>query len=169
MLEVGIFNPAFFELVAMTLCEPSSIGFDMADLEVMTHLPQVCVPLLKALATSPYKQRLEASLRKRISAQRLGVNTHTLYVNINLLCSALLEKTALLDCIVFVAYDGECVHGIITIFKMICICKGSMMAVKKGVLMCICKGSMMPVKQGVLMCICKGSMMAVKEGVLSLL
>ncbi|XP_031440254.1 DNA-dependent protein kinase catalytic subunit [Clupea harengus] len=69
LLEVGIFNPAFFELVAMTLCEPSSIGFDMADLEVMTHLPQVCVPLLKALATSPYKQRLEASLRKRISAQ----------------------------------------------------------------------------------------------------
>ncbi|XP_041924731.1 DNA-dependent protein kinase catalytic subunit isoform X1 [Alosa sapidissima] len=69
LLEDDIFNPAFFELVAMTVCEPSSIGFDMADLEVMTHLPQVCVSLLKALASSPYRQNLEASLRKRISAQ----------------------------------------------------------------------------------------------------
>ncbi|KAL2085629.1 hypothetical protein ACEWY4_018949 [Coilia grayii] len=69
LLEADIFNPAFFEVVAMTVSEPSSIGFDMADLEVMTHLPQVCVPLLKAMAPSPYRQSLEASLRKRISAQ----------------------------------------------------------------------------------------------------
>lgn len=56
--------------MALTVCEPSSIGFNMADLEVMKHLPEVCVPLLKALLVSPYREDLEDSLRKRISQQR---------------------------------------------------------------------------------------------------
>lgn len=56
--------------MALTVCEPSSIGFNMADLEVMKRLPEVCVPLLKALLVSPYREDLEDSLRKRISQQR---------------------------------------------------------------------------------------------------
>lgn len=53
----------------MTVCEPSSIGFNMADLEVMTRLPEVCVSLLKALAVTPYKTDLENAIRKKITAQ----------------------------------------------------------------------------------------------------
>ncbi|KAK6293153.1 hypothetical protein J4Q44_G00366540 [Coregonus suidteri] len=69
LLEKDLFDSAFLELVALTLCEPSSIGFNMADLEVMKRLPEVCVPLLKALLVSPYREDLEDSLRKRISQQ----------------------------------------------------------------------------------------------------
>uniref|UniRef100_A0A6Q2XXY4 DNA-dependent protein kinase catalytic subunit n=1 Tax=Esox lucius TaxID=8010 RepID=A0A6Q2XXY4_ESOLU len=69
LLEKDLFDSAFLELVALTVCEPSSIGFNMADLEVMKHLPEVCVPLLKALLASPYRDELEDSLRKRVSQQ----------------------------------------------------------------------------------------------------
>lgn len=53
----------------MTVCEPSSIGFNMADLEVMNRLPEVCVPLLKALAATPYRTELENAIRKKITTQ----------------------------------------------------------------------------------------------------
>ncbi|XP_066575742.1 DNA-dependent protein kinase catalytic subunit isoform X2 [Amia ocellicauda] len=66
-LEMEILNVHFFELVATTVCEPSSIGFNMADVEVMTNLPEVCVCILKALVKSPYKDQLEYSIRKRVS------------------------------------------------------------------------------------------------------
>ncbi|XP_030635503.1 DNA-dependent protein kinase catalytic subunit [Chanos chanos] len=69
MLEQDLFNNSFFELVAMTICEPPSIGFNMADLEVVSHLPKVCVELLKALVQTPYRTNLENSIRERISAQ----------------------------------------------------------------------------------------------------
>lgn len=52
------------------MCEPSSIGFNMADLEVMSQLPEVCVPLLKAFASTHYKAELESGIRKRITVQR---------------------------------------------------------------------------------------------------
>lgn len=52
------------------MCEPSSIGFNMADLEVMTQLPEVCAPLLKALVSTPYRTQLESGIRKRITVQR---------------------------------------------------------------------------------------------------
>ncbi|XP_060730052.1 DNA-dependent protein kinase catalytic subunit isoform X1 [Tachysurus vachellii] len=69
LLEKHFFNATFFILVSMTVCEPSSIGFNMADLEVMTRLPEVCVPLLKALAATPYRTDLENAIRKKITAQ----------------------------------------------------------------------------------------------------
>ncbi|KAI4886986.1 hypothetical protein NFI96_023481, partial [Prochilodus magdalenae] len=69
LLEKDIFNTSFFMLVTMTMCEPSTVGFNMADLEVMNRLPEVCVPLLKALVPTPYKADLQKSIRKKITAQ----------------------------------------------------------------------------------------------------
>lgn len=46
------------------------IGFNMADVEVMNNLPEVCVPLLKALLASSYRSRVESSLRTKISRKR---------------------------------------------------------------------------------------------------
>lgn len=69
LLEQDLFTATFFTLVGATVCEPSSVGFNMADLEVMTRLPEVCVPLLKALAVTPYKTDLENAVRKKITAQ----------------------------------------------------------------------------------------------------
>uniref|UniRef100_A0A3B5QIU8 DNA-dependent protein kinase catalytic subunit n=1 Tax=Xiphophorus maculatus TaxID=8083 RepID=A0A3B5QIU8_XIPMA len=62
-----VFCSVFFELTAAVVCEPSAVGFNMADVEVMRNLPEVCVPLLKALMASPYCGRLESSLRTKIS------------------------------------------------------------------------------------------------------
>uniref|UniRef100_A0AAR2IVV3 DNA-dependent protein kinase catalytic subunit n=1 Tax=Pygocentrus nattereri TaxID=42514 RepID=A0AAR2IVV3_PYGNA len=69
LLEKDIFNSSFFTLLTMTVCEPFVVGFNMADLEVMTRLPEVCVPLLKALVSTPYRTYLENSIRKKITAQ----------------------------------------------------------------------------------------------------
>ncbi|KAK7881228.1 hypothetical protein WMY93_029637 [Mugilogobius chulae] len=66
-LEQDLLSPVFFELMALVVCEPSSVGFNMADVEVMNNLPEVCVPLLKALMSSPYQTRVESSLRAKIS------------------------------------------------------------------------------------------------------
>uniref|UniRef100_A0A673C7H7 DNA-dependent protein kinase catalytic subunit n=1 Tax=Sphaeramia orbicularis TaxID=375764 RepID=A0A673C7H7_9TELE len=57
----------FQKLTALVVCKPSAVGFNMADVEVMKNLPEVCVPLLKALLASPYRSRLEGSLRTKIS------------------------------------------------------------------------------------------------------
>lgn len=54
----------------MVVCEPSAVGFNMADVEVMKNLPEVCVPLLKALLASPYCSCLESSLKTKISRKR---------------------------------------------------------------------------------------------------
>ncbi|KAM3592965.1 uncharacterized protein V6R79_002700 [Siganus canaliculatus] len=67
LLEQDIFVSAFFELTALVVCEPSKVGFNMADVEVMKNLPEVCVPLLKALLASPYRTRIESSLRMKIT------------------------------------------------------------------------------------------------------
>ncbi|XP_024136141.1 DNA-dependent protein kinase catalytic subunit isoform X1 [Oryzias melastigma] len=67
LLEAEIFCAVFFELTAAVVCEPSSVGFNIADVEVMKNLPEVCVPLLKALLASPFRSRLESSLRVKIS------------------------------------------------------------------------------------------------------
>ncbi|TRY56699.1 hypothetical protein DNTS_012969 [Danionella cerebrum] len=68
-MESDVFNSSFFMLLTLAVCEPSSIGFNMADLEVMTRLPEVCVPLLKALASTTYRTHLESGIRRRITAQ----------------------------------------------------------------------------------------------------
>lgn len=78
LLEQDFFNATFFTLITMTVCEPSSIGFNMADLEVMTRLPEVCVPLLKALAATPYRTDLENGIKKKITAQWSAPTTTTI-------------------------------------------------------------------------------------------
>ncbi|KAM6908435.1 DNA-dependent protein kinase catalytic subunit [Lycodopsis pacificus] len=67
LLEQDVFVSDFFELTALVVCEPSTVGFNMADVEVMRNLPEVCVPLLKALLASPYRTHLESSLRTKLS------------------------------------------------------------------------------------------------------
>nr|XP_061809878.1 DNA-dependent protein kinase catalytic subunit-like [Nerophis lumbriciformis] len=67
LLEQVIFIPIFFEMTAMVVCEPSSVGFNMADVDIIKNLPEVCIPLLKALLASPYRAHLECSMKKRIS------------------------------------------------------------------------------------------------------
>ncbi|KAJ8280685.1 hypothetical protein GJAV_G00057750 [Gymnothorax javanicus] len=70
-LLAEIVNASFVELVAAIVCEPSSIGFNMANMEVTTNLPEVCVPLLKALMTSPFKDDMVGSVRRRLSPKRV--------------------------------------------------------------------------------------------------
>uniref|UniRef100_A0A8B9LXB6 DNA-dependent protein kinase catalytic subunit n=1 Tax=Astyanax mexicanus TaxID=7994 RepID=A0A8B9LXB6_ASTMX len=88
---------SFFTLVALAVCEPSSVGFNMADLEVMTRLPEVCVTLLKALASTPYRTDLEKSIRKKITSQSVeelcavdlyDPDTHDSHAKLELLLSA---------------------------------------------------------------------------------
>lgn len=69
-LEQDFFVPAFFKLTALVVCEPSSVGFNMADVEVMKNLPEVCVPALKALLSSPYCTHIQKSLQAKISRKR---------------------------------------------------------------------------------------------------
>uniref|UniRef100_UPI0037E8F3E7 DNA-dependent protein kinase catalytic subunit n=1 Tax=Semicossyphus pulcher TaxID=241346 RepID=UPI0037E8F3E7 len=71
LLEQDVFVTAFFELAALVVCEPSAVGFNMADVEVMKNLPEQCVPLLKALLASPHCSRVESSLRTKISRKNV--------------------------------------------------------------------------------------------------
>ncbi|XP_022371315.1 DNA-dependent protein kinase catalytic subunit isoform X2 [Enhydra lutris kenyoni] len=64
-------NKNFMKLLVKTLCEPSSIGFNIGDVIVMNHLPDVCVKLIKALKKSPYKDTLEMHLKEKITAQSI--------------------------------------------------------------------------------------------------
>ncbi|KAL4648766.1 DNA-dependent protein kinase catalytic subunit isoform X1 [Arapaima gigas] len=69
LLNKEVFSDSFIDLVTLVVCEPWSIGFNTADVEVMTNLPDICVRLMKALVASPYKHRLECSIRKKIPPQ----------------------------------------------------------------------------------------------------
>ncbi|KAM9332600.1 DNA-dependent protein kinase catalytic subunit [Pholidichthys leucotaenia] len=71
LLEQDIFCSVFFELTAAVVCEPSAVGFNMADVEVMKNLPEVCIPLLKALLASPYQSCIESSVRMKISRKSI--------------------------------------------------------------------------------------------------
>uniref|UniRef100_A0A8C7BY96 DNA-dependent protein kinase catalytic subunit n=1 Tax=Neovison vison TaxID=452646 RepID=A0A8C7BY96_NEOVI len=64
-------NKNFMKLLVKTLCEPSSIGFNIGDVLVMNHLPDVCVKLIKALKKSPYKDTLEMHLKEKITARSI--------------------------------------------------------------------------------------------------
>ncbi|XP_075069595.1 DNA-dependent protein kinase catalytic subunit [Mixophyes fleayi] len=70
-LENDLLNGFMWELTTVTVCDPSSIGFNTADVQVMKNLPDVCIHLLKALATSPYRRTLEMSLQKKITMERI--------------------------------------------------------------------------------------------------
>uniref|UniRef100_G1NU10 DNA-dependent protein kinase catalytic subunit n=1 Tax=Myotis lucifugus TaxID=59463 RepID=G1NU10_MYOLU len=69
LLEKYLCNTNLMELLVKTLCEPSSIGFNISDVHIMNHLPDVCVNLMKALKKSPYKDILERNLKEKITAQ----------------------------------------------------------------------------------------------------
>ncbi|CAK7289303.1 DNA-dependent protein kinase catalytic subunit [Vulpes lagopus] len=64
-------NENFMTLLVKTLCQPSSIGFNIGDVLVMNHLPDVCVNLMKALRKSPYKDALEMCLKEKITVQSI--------------------------------------------------------------------------------------------------
>nr|XP_055174250.1 DNA-dependent protein kinase catalytic subunit isoform X3 [Nyctereutes procyonoides] len=64
-------NENFMTLLVKTLCQPSSIGFNIGDVLVMNHLPDVCVNLMKALKKSPYKDTLEMCLKEKITVQSI--------------------------------------------------------------------------------------------------
>ncbi|XP_054564392.1 DNA-dependent protein kinase catalytic subunit isoform X1 [Eptesicus fuscus] len=69
LLEKYLCNTSLMKLLVKTLCEPSSVGFNISDVHIMNHLPDVCVNLMKALKKSPYKDILERNLKEKITAQ----------------------------------------------------------------------------------------------------
>ncbi|XP_075703736.1 DNA-dependent protein kinase catalytic subunit-like, partial [Rhinoderma darwinii] len=71
ILENELLTNFLWDLTAVTICDPSSIGFNTADVEVMKNLPDVCVQLLKAVAKSPYKRTLEMCLQKELTMERI--------------------------------------------------------------------------------------------------
>uniref|UniRef100_A0A6I8P9D2 DNA-dependent protein kinase catalytic subunit n=1 Tax=Ornithorhynchus anatinus TaxID=9258 RepID=A0A6I8P9D2_ORNAN len=71
LLEKDLLNATFMELVVEIVCDPSSIGFNVADVQVMSNLPDVCVSVMKALKKSPYKDALEGNIKKRVTAQSI--------------------------------------------------------------------------------------------------
>uniref|UniRef100_A0A3Q2PZS8 DNA-dependent protein kinase catalytic subunit n=1 Tax=Fundulus heteroclitus TaxID=8078 RepID=A0A3Q2PZS8_FUNHE len=75
LLEQDVFCAPLFDLTAAAVCEPSAVGFNMADVEVMRNLPEVCVPLLKALMASPYRSRLESSVEELCEVDLYGSAT----------------------------------------------------------------------------------------------
>ncbi|XP_021104653.1 DNA-dependent protein kinase catalytic subunit isoform X3 [Heterocephalus glaber] len=69
LLEKDLCNTNLMKLLVKTVCEPVNIGFNVGDVQVMDHLPSVCVNLMKALKKSPYKDILETHLRENLTAQ----------------------------------------------------------------------------------------------------
>lgn len=58
------------KVLVKMLCEPMSLGFNVGDIQVMNHLPSICVSLLKALKKSPYRDALETQLKENVTVQR---------------------------------------------------------------------------------------------------
>ncbi|XP_048363545.1 DNA-dependent protein kinase catalytic subunit isoform X2 [Sphaerodactylus townsendi] len=71
LLERELFNTYLIELIVRTVCDPKSVGFNTADVEVMEKLPDICVRLVKALMRSPYKESLETGIRKIITPESI--------------------------------------------------------------------------------------------------
>lgn len=69
------------------LCEPVSLGFNVGDVQVMNHLPSICVNLLKALKKAPCRDLLETHLKEKVTAQRwaLGPCSRLLWVRSSLI------------------------------------------------------------------------------------
>ncbi|KAI5273209.1 Dna-Dependent Protein Kinase Catalytic Subunit [Manis pentadactyla] len=64
-------NTNLMKVLVKTLCEPSSIGFNIGDIAVMDHLPGVCVSLMQALKRSPYRDILETHLKEKITTESI--------------------------------------------------------------------------------------------------
>uniref|UniRef100_A0A8B9FQC8 DNA-dependent protein kinase catalytic subunit n=1 Tax=Amazona collaria TaxID=241587 RepID=A0A8B9FQC8_9PSIT len=71
LLEKELLNANFIELLVMTVCDPSYVGFNTADVQVMKNLPDISVRLMKALMKSPYNESLKLCIKKRITLQSL--------------------------------------------------------------------------------------------------
>ncbi|XP_034980550.2 DNA-dependent protein kinase catalytic subunit [Zootoca vivipara] len=71
LLERQLLNENLIELVVRTVCDPRNIGFNIADVQVMEKLPDVCVRLIKALMRSPYREPLEISIKKIITSKSI--------------------------------------------------------------------------------------------------
>ncbi|KYO26142.1 DNA-dependent protein kinase catalytic subunit isoform B [Alligator mississippiensis] len=71
LLEKELLNLNLIELLVVTVCDPSAVGFNTADVQVMKNLPDNTVRLMKALAKSPYKSSLELSIKKRITSHSI--------------------------------------------------------------------------------------------------
>uniref|UniRef100_A0A8B9M759 DNA-dependent protein kinase catalytic subunit n=1 Tax=Accipiter nisus TaxID=211598 RepID=A0A8B9M759_9AVES len=71
LLEKELLNASLIELVVMTVCDPSHIGFNTADVQVMKNLPDISVRLMKALMKSPYKKSFKLCIKKKITLQSL--------------------------------------------------------------------------------------------------
>uniref|UniRef100_A0A8V5FUE0 DNA-dependent protein kinase catalytic subunit n=1 Tax=Melopsittacus undulatus TaxID=13146 RepID=A0A8V5FUE0_MELUD len=71
LLEKELLNANFIELLVMTVCDPSHVGFNTADVQVMKNLPDISVRLMKALMKSPCKESLKECIKKRITLQSL--------------------------------------------------------------------------------------------------
>ncbi|KAM6171214.1 DNA-dependent protein kinase catalytic subunit isoform 3-T3 [Erethizon dorsatum] len=69
LLEKDLCNTNLMKLLVKTVCEPVNIGFNISDVQVVDHLPSVCVNLMKALKKSPYRDILETHLREKVTAQ----------------------------------------------------------------------------------------------------
>lgn len=70
LLEKDLCNTTLIQLLVRTLCEPLSIGFHVGDVQVMDHLPSVCVNLMKALRQSHFRDLLEMHLKEEMKARR---------------------------------------------------------------------------------------------------
>ncbi|XP_051006522.1 DNA-dependent protein kinase catalytic subunit [Acomys russatus] len=69
LLDKDLCNIYLMKVLVQMLCEPLSIGFNTGDLQVMSHLPSICVNLLKALRKSPYRDMLETQLKEKVTVQ----------------------------------------------------------------------------------------------------
>ncbi|XP_049981118.1 DNA-dependent protein kinase catalytic subunit [Alexandromys fortis] len=69
LLEKDLCNTNLMKVLVKMLCEPVSLGFNVGDVQVMNHLPSICVNLLKALKKSPCRDMLETHLKKKVTAQ----------------------------------------------------------------------------------------------------
>ncbi|XP_017172381.1 DNA-dependent protein kinase catalytic subunit isoform X2 [Mus musculus] len=69
LLEKDLCNTNLMQVLVKMICEPMSLGFNIGDVQVMNHLPSICVNLLKALRKSPYRDMLETHLKEKVTVQ----------------------------------------------------------------------------------------------------
>ncbi|XP_045147611.1 DNA-dependent protein kinase catalytic subunit [Echinops telfairi] len=71
LLEKDFLITNLLKLVVKTLCDPTSMGFNVGDVQVMNRLPGVCVNLMSALKKLPYEEILKTYLQEQIPVQSL--------------------------------------------------------------------------------------------------
>ncbi|XP_070603834.1 DNA-dependent protein kinase catalytic subunit [Erythrolamprus reginae] len=110
LLEKELLNENLIKLLVKTICDPKSVGFNIADVQVMENLPSICVRLVKALMNSPYNKSLENSIKEIITMKSIeelftvdlynpeARLDHVRYVSILSACRQL-HKAGVLHCI----------------------------------------------------------------------